>query len=53
MTEYKCYKVGLDVCSVELMAPSIASAILAAQELYPGQQIHSVLLQPEWEESDD
>jgi hypothetical protein len=53
MTPYKCYKIQMQVTTTELLAPSIASAILAAQELYPGQEILSVLLQPEWEDCDD
>lgn len=53
MTEYKCYEVQLDTTAVELMASTISGAILAAQELYPGQQIRSVLLKPDWTENDD
>jgi hypothetical protein len=48
-----CYRVTLAIDQVELLAPNAATAALSAMELYPGQQVLSVLLQPDWEDDDD
>lgn len=48
-----CYRVTMTLDTVELLAPNTSTAALTAMELYPGQLVYSVLLQPEWEESDD
>ena len=48
-----CYLVNMTVNQVELLAPNAATAALSAMELYPSEQVLSVILEPEWEESDD
>lgn len=48
-----CYRITLAVNQVELLAPNAATAALSAMELYPGQQVLSVLLDPEWIDDDD
>ena len=47
------YRVTLATNQVELLAPNAATAALSAMELYPGQQVLSVLLEPEWIDDDD
>lgn len=42
------YSVTLDTCTVGIFALSLTDALLAAQELWPGQRIHSCLQAPEW-----
>jgi hypothetical protein len=48
-----CYRITLAIDQVELLAPNAATAALSAMELYPRQQVLSVLLQPDWEDDDD
>jgi hypothetical protein len=48
-----CYRVTLAIDQIELLAPNAATAALSAMELYPSQQVLSVLLQPDWEDDDD
>ena len=47
------YRITLTIDQVELLAPNAATAALSAMELYPGQQVLSVLLEPEWADDDD
>jgi hypothetical protein len=42
------YTVTLDTCVVGIFALTLTDALLAAQELWPGQRIHSCLQAPEW-----
>lgn len=44
------YTVTLDTCVVGIFALTLADALLAAQELWPGQRIHSCLQAPEWDD---
>ena len=48
-----CYRVTLAIDQVELLAPNVATAALSAMELYPGQQVLSIELEPEWTDDDD
>jgi len=47
-----CYRVTLATDQVELLAPNAATAALSAMELYPGQQVLSIELEPEWTDDD-
>lgn len=48
-----CYRVTLATDQVELLAPNAATAALSAMELYPGQQVLGIELEPEWTDDDD
>ncbi len=48
-----CYRVTLATDQVELLAPNAATAALSAMELYPGRQVLSIELEPEWTDDDD
>lgn len=47
-----CYRVTLAIDQAELLAPNAATAALSAMELYPGQQVLSIELEPEWTDDD-
>jgi hypothetical protein len=46
----KCYCVQFNGYQVEFMSLSVTKARLAALELYPGCEVLSVTLKPEWTE---
>ena len=48
-TKLTLYRVQLNTCTVGIMGLCLRDVLLTALELYPGQEILSATIAPEWD----